>query len=183
MTKDTQDQVPDQVPGQQATGELVPAGAGLPAVATTDVVRMIREQMDNLPTVEGDPTESMMAAILMAENPADMEAIFESLHFKESVNERVTVHTFRALDADQPGRFEKYLLLDVTVLSTGERRAMSCSSEMAMVQLMWHWAKGLLPYDFEIVAKKKPTKAQRTPLHLRPLGRPRGWTDDQGNGQ
>ena len=123
-----------------------------------------------VPTVEEDPTESMIAAILASPNPAKWEEVFTSVSFKDAASKRARVHGFRASPSQFEGRVPVFLILDVTWLDTGERGVMTCGSEMAMAQLLNAWRVGALPIDVEIIRKPTPTKAGFHPMRLRYLG-------------
>lgn len=130
------------------------------------------ELVAQIPSVEEDPTERMLAAILNAGSVADIDMVFSGNNMKDNVGKRIRVHAIRPLESDYDGPLGFYLVCDVDWLQTGERGVVSCSATMAMAQLLWHHTRQQLPWDFEIVAKKKATKAGFTPIHLLSLGRP-----------
>lgn len=137
-----------------------------------DAVAIVRQLLMEVPTVEEDPTERMMAALLVAETVEDMRRVFETDHFKDSANRECVVNDFRLAESDHKGRFEYYLLCDVTWLPDGENTVLTVGAEMAMVQLLWFRRQGMLPYAFRIHRKERPTRAGFFPMRFVPLGPP-----------
>lgn len=123
-----------------------------------------------IPTVEEDPTESMVEAILQAGSPAEWEEVFTAASFKDSASRKVRVHAFRASPSQFGGRLPVFLVLDVTYLDSGERGVMTCGSEMAVAQLLNAYKTRSFPLDVEIYRKPTPTREGFFPMRLRYLG-------------
>lgn len=153
------------------------AGESL-AIAQVGGLAKFRELLLAVPTVEEDPTESMLDAILQAQRPEDWELVFNAAHFKDSANRSARVHAFRASPSQFDGRLPVFLILDVTWLDTGERGVLTCGSEMAVAQLLNAWKLGALPIDVEIFRKPTPTKAGFHPMRFKYLGRAEGPLGD-----
>lgn len=137
-----------------------------------------KELLALVPTVEDDPTEGMLDAILHATSVEKWEDVFQASHFKDSANRSARIHAFRASPSQFNGRLPLFLILDVTWLDTGERGVLTCGSEMAMAQLLNAWSLGALPLDVEIFRKPTPTKAGFHPMRFKYLGRPEGPLGD-----
>lgn len=121
-------------------------------------------------TVQDDPTETMLQAILTASNPADWERVFTANHFAESATQRWRIHDYRTAESQFEGDLKYFLVLDITDLKSGERTVATCGSLMAIGQILNAEARGMLPIDVEVVRKDKPTKAGFYPMRLRFLG-------------
>lgn len=130
---------------------------------------VVRETLASIPQADEDPTERMAAFILS--QPAERwEELWAGLpNVKDSVGEVVTVHAIRARESDFEGPLGLYLICDVTWRSTGEKGLLSCSSQMAILQLVTLYKQGRLPATVEIVKKEKATKRGFHPIHLRYL--------------
>lgn len=124
------------------------------------------------PTVEEDPTEAMLAAVLGAAGPDEWSRIFESRSLRDNAGARVRINAYRVMPSDFEGGLTHYLVLDVTYLKSGERGVISASSQMSIAQILNAEARGGFPIDVEIVEKDKPTRRGFKPIHLRFVGRP-----------
>lgn len=122
------------------------------------------------PTVEQDPTETMLEAILQAPDPADWEKVFNAAHFKDSDKAQWRVHAYRVSPSQFSGKLRWFLILDITDLKTGEKTVATCGSEMAVAQLLNAEGRHKLPIDVEVVRKPTPTKAGFHPMRFRYLG-------------
>lgn len=123
-----------------------------------------------IPTIEADPTETMLQAILESESPADWEKVFNARHFKDSATSRWRIHDWRTSESNFGGRLKYFLVLDITDLGTGERTVATCGSEMAVAQLVNAKGRGALPIDVEVVRKETPTKAGFHPMRFSYIG-------------
>jgi hypothetical protein len=141
------------------------------AVVAGGPLAEVAEVLASIPEVDVDPTERMAAFILNAP-PEEWESLWDKLpNLKDNPGRKFRLHDLRIRDSDFKGRFNKYLICDVTWLDTGETGLLSNSSEIGMVQMLALFRDGKLPADLEIVQKDKPTKAGFRPIHLRYLNR------------
>lgn len=141
---------------------------------------VVQAVLATIPQADEDPTDRMAAFILS--QPAERwEELWAGLpNVKDSAGEVVTVHAIRARESDFEGPLGVYLICDVTWRSTGEKGLLSCSSQMAMLQLITLHRDGKLPATVEIVKKEKATKRGFHPIHLRYIVNP-GPEVIQGN--
>lgn len=166
----------------------MPSKNTTPEAATTDLatveprsaLAVAREILDTIPQATEDPTERM-AQFILSQPPEKWDELWAGLpNVKESAGEVVTVHAIRALESDFEGPLGVYLICDVTWRSTGEKGLLSCSSQMAMLQLITLYKRGAFPATVEIVKKEKATKRGFHPIHLRYIVNP-GPEVIQGN--
>lgn len=134
-------------------------------------IERINSFLATVPTVEDDPTEAMLSAVLNAIDPKDWNSLFQSKSLREANGVDVRINTYRVRPSDFPGGLKHYMVLDVTILETGERGVLTCSSQMAIAQILNAEARVGLPIDVRIVEKDKPTKAGFKPIHLHYLGK------------
>jgi len=167
------------------TTEKAAPSTELARPAETQVAK-INAFLATTPTVEEDPTESMLALVLNATSPSEWGAIFQSESLKDYAGRQVRLNAYRTAKSDFEGGLEHYLILDATDLKTGERIVLTCSSVMSIAQVLNAQARGVWPIDVEIVQKDKPTKAGFRPIHLRylkpgtaPLGDPQAVVSEQ----
>lgn len=149
---------------------LAPKGGALAHLPGDTTLDKVNNFLGTKATVQDDPTETMLEAILTAANPADWEKVFTANHFKDSATQRWRIHTYRTADSQFEGDLKYFLVLDITDLATGERTVATCGSVMAIGQILNAEARGALPMDVEVVRKDKPTKAGFYPMRLRFLG-------------
>jgi hypothetical protein len=154
-----------------------PALAPIESASPLDV---IKQTLDLVPQADEDPTERMAAYILS--QPAERwEELWAGLpSIREFVGETITVHDMRVRESDFEGPLGLYLILDATWDKTGEKKLISCSSQMSMIQLVTLRKRGQLPVKVEVVQKDKPTKAGFRPIHLRYLGQVQTQLGDPG---
>ena len=143
---------------------------GLQVVEGETTIERINNFLALQPTVEDDPTETMLEAILQAPDPSDWERVFNAQHFKDSDKAQWRVHAYRVSPSQFQGKLRWFLILDVTDLRTGEKTVATCGSEMAVAQLLNAQGRAKLPIDVEVVRKPTPTKAGFHPMRFRYLG-------------
>ncbi|HVA92326.1 MAG TPA: hypothetical protein VNL71_21075 [Chloroflexota bacterium] len=144
----------------------------LPAVVTNNAaLSLMQPILDTLPTLEDDPTERMMAAILEAASAGDANALFDTWSLKDSAGEAFRFNTIRAAESQYGGRLGFFLVADVVRLKTGEAGVMTVGGDIAIAQLLNCWKRQDFPHDFEVVEKPTPTKAGFKPIRLRSMGR------------
>lgn len=143
------------------------------ALSTTSgpLGQVLDDVLKTVPGAEEDPTPRMMAFILESDSAQQWDLLFESANVKDNVGRKIRVHTLRQAPSSFEGRLGFFLIADVTWLDTGEESVISCSSEIAVAQLLNCWKRDDLPHDFEIIAKDKPTRRGFIPIRLRSMGR------------
>jgi hypothetical protein len=136
----------------------VPAESGLAAVKAI---------LSSIPSADDDPTERMANFILT--QPAEKwEELWAGLpSVRDYKGQQIVVHDLRVRESDFEGPTGIYLILDATDAETGAHELISCSSQMAMVQLLALYRDKRLPALVEVVEKDKPTKAGFRPIHLK----------------
>ena len=131
----------------------------------------INQFLSMAPTVADDPTEAMLAVVLASPDPTKWNALFKSSSLRDNKGVDVRINAYRVQPSDFEGGLSHYLVLDVTVLSSGEKGVITCSSQMAIAQILNAEARGFWPLDVRIVEKDKPTKKGFKPIHLEYLGK------------
>lgn len=147
-----------------------PALDALAKVEGSTTLERVNNFLSTVRTVEEDPTETMLAAILESEHPLDWERVFTSRSFKDSEAARIRINAYRPAESQFGGELKWFLVLDVTDLKSGERGVMTCGSVMSVAQIINAERRVGLPVDVEIVRKATPTKNGFHPFHLRYLG-------------
>ena len=149
-------------------------------------VERINDFLALAPTVADDPTESMLNAVLAASDPQEWNDLFTSKSLRDSNGATVRINAYRVNPSDFPGGLKFYLVLDVTDLETGAKGVLTCSSQMAIAQILNAEARVNLPIDVIIREKDKPTRAGFRPIHLEyigkseaPLGDPQAVVSEQ----
>jgi hypothetical protein len=143
---------------------------GLQVVEGATTIERINNFLALQPTVEDDPTETMLEAILQAPDPSQWEKVFNAAHFKDSDKQQWRVNSYRVSPSQFNGKLKWFLILDVIDLKTGEKTVATCGSEMAVAQLLNAQGRNSLPIDVEVVRKPTPTKAGFHPMRFRYLG-------------
>lgn len=149
-----------------------PEPAALQVVPGETTIERINNFLALQPSVEDDPTETMLEAILQAPDPSDWEKVFTAQHFKDSDKAQWRVHAYRVSPSQFQGSLKFFLILDITDLATGEKTVATCGSEMAVAQLLNAQGRSKLPIDVEVVRKPTPTRAGFHPMRFRYLGGP-----------
>lgn len=149
-----------------------PQAEALAVVPGETTIERINNFLALQPTVEDDPTETMLEAILQSPDPSTWEKVFTANHFKDSDKAQWRVHSYRVSPSQFNGKLKWFLILDITDLRTGERTVATCGSEMAVAQLLNAQGRSKLPIDVEVVRKPTPTKAGFHPMRFRYLGGP-----------
>ena len=149
-------------------------------------IERINQFLAMAPTVSDDPTEAMLEAVLQAQDPLEWNDLFSSKSLRDAKGALVRVNAYRVNPSDYPGGLKFYLVLDVTDLETGQKGVLTCSSQMAIAQILNAEARVNLPIDVRIIEKDKPTKAGFRPIHLEyiqkskaPLGDPQALVSEQ----
>src|SRR5690348_2915948 len=110
--------------------------AALQVVEGETTLERINNYLALQPTVEDDPTETMLEAILQAPDPSQWEKVFNATHFKDADKAQWRVHAYRVSPSQFGGKLRWFLILDITDLKTGEKTVATCGSEMAVAQLL-----------------------------------------------
>jgi hypothetical protein len=138
------------------------------------------------PTVQDDPTDTMLSAILQASDPSEWEKVFTAKHFKDSDTQRWRIHAYRPAESTFGGELKWFLVLDITDLATGERTVATCGGQMGIAQVLNAEGRSKLPIDVEVVRKATPTKNGFHPMRFRylnagqtPLGDPAAVVAEQ----
>lgn len=130
---------------------------------------LVKEIIATIPSADEDPTPRM-AEFILSQPPEKWEELWAGLpNVKSNAGQIVTVHAIRVRPSDFEGPLGVYVIADVTWKSTGERGLLSCSSQMAMLQLLRLHAQDRFPATVEIVQKAKSTAKGYHPIHLRYL--------------
>ena len=134
-------------------------------------IARINAFLETQPTVDDDPTETMLRYILDSPDPSNWNALWRSSSLRDSKGAEVVIHAYRVQPSDFEGGLRHYLVLDVTDAKTGEKGVITCSSSMAIAQVLNAQARVGLPITVRIVEKDKPTKAGFRPIHLEYVGK------------
>ena len=134
-------------------------------------IERINQFLAMAPTVSDDPTEAMLEAVLAASDPREWNDLFNSRSLRDSKGAAVRINAYRVNPSDFEGGLRHYLVLDVTDLETGAKGVLTCSSQMAIAQILNAEARVNLPIDVRIIEKDKPTKAGFRPIHLEYIGK------------
>lgn len=139
-------------------------------VTVDNALERAGELFDLIPDIEDDPTPRMMAAILNADDPSDINRIFESRAIKAAAGRTARFDALRKAPSDFADTGPAfYLVADVTWKDTGEQDVLTISSQMSMLELLVAQQKGWLPLTAEVVQKERKTKRGFHPIHLRIL--------------
>lgn len=145
----------------------VPAEDALATTQQTNPLDLVKEIIDSIPSADEDPTPRM-AEFILSQPPERWEELWAGLdNVKDNAGKTVTVHAIRVRPSDFESDLKVYLICDVTWHDSGERGLLSCSSQMAMLQLLRLHAESRLPAAVEIVKKEKATRRGFHPIHLR----------------
>lgn len=134
-------------------------------------IERINAFLETQPTVDEDPTETMLRYILDSPDPSTWNALWKSSSLRDAKGEVVIVNAYRVRPSDFEGGLRFYMVLDVTSPETGEKHVLTCSSQMAIAQILNAQARVGLPVTVRIVEKDKPTKAGFRPIHLEYVGK------------
>jgi hypothetical protein len=148
----------------------VTKGGALVPVSGESTLARLNSYLAQQPTIEDDPTEAMLKAVLQSPDPSKWEEIFNARHFKDSDKARLRLNSYRVSPSQYGGRLEFFLILDVTDLDSGETSVMTCGSEMAVAQVINAEGRHSLPIDVEVVRKPTPTKNGFHPMRFRYIG-------------
>jgi hypothetical protein len=139
----------------------------LVSVAAESGLAAVKAILAGIPSADDDPTERMANFVLT--QPAEKwEELWAGLpSVRDYKGQQIVVHDLRVRESDFEGPTGIYLILDATDAQTGAHELISCSSQMAMVQLLALYRDKRLPALVEVVEKDKPTKAGFRPIHLK----------------
>lgn len=152
----------------------------LAVITPSQAIDAVKSALERITIADEDPTPRM-AAFVLSHPPEEWEELWAKLpNVRDNAGRKVQVDALRVRESDFEGPFGLYLIADVTWLDTGEQGLLSCSSQMSIVQLVKLYMDGRLPAKVEIVAKDKPTKAGRRPIHLRYLSPANASLGDPG---
>ena len=148
--------------------------AALVPATTTTTLTAVEAIIATIPSADSDPTERMVEFILSqpAEKWDELWAGLPSIRdYKGRV---ITVRNIRVRPSDFEGGVGVYFILDALDVETGQDKLISCSSQMAMVQLLALYRDKRLPATVEVVEKEKKTARGFLPIHLRYIVNPSG---------
>lgn len=145
--------------------------AALVSFNGVSAIEKINQFLSMAPTVQDDPTEAMLSYILASPDPTTWNQLFKSSSLRDNKGLAVRINAYRVQPSDFEGGLTHYMVLDVTTLEDGVKGVITCSSQMAIAQILNAEARGFWPLDVRIVEKDKPTKAGFRPIHLEYLGK------------
>lgn len=95
---------------------------------------------------DGDEiTDRIASAVLVAEDPDEMQNMSGTTAGKDLVRKPVTVWDLRVLPGDKPGGWGAFLLLDITVGDSEEHVIVNTGAKQVVTRLARCWADGQLP--------------------------------------
>lgn len=95
---------------------------------------------------DGDEiTDRIASAVLVAEDPDEMQNMSGTTAGKDLVRKPVTVWDLRVLPGDKPGGWGAFLLLDITVGDSEEHVIVNTGAKQVVARLARCWAEGQLP--------------------------------------
>lgn len=122
---------------------------------------------DLVPDVTEEPTPRMLAMILNADTPEQINKVFESRSIKQSAGKVARFNAIRKAPSDFPEGPRFYLIADVTWKDTGEQDVLTISSLMSMIELLAAQQRGWFPLTAEVVQKDRKTRRGFYPIHLK----------------
>ena len=146
-------------------GDVIPVGSG-PTIVRPDIVAAYASMLAEVPDAGGDGFESILEAIALASDAADLDAPWRSTGLESLVNTPIRIERIRKMPSDYPDGLPWFLVVDAAVVSTGELVTFTTGAVSVVAQLAKAHALGALPMVVTPRQSDRPSKSGYFPQHL-----------------
>ena len=147
-----------------------PEPVAAPMVIRPELVAAVEMMMDTIPEAGGDAFESIIGTIMGVSDIRDLDAPWRSAGLGELANQNIRVNAIRKSPSDFPGGLPFFLLVDVSVIATGELLTVTTGAVSVVVQLAKAHHLGALPLVCIPRVADRPSKSGNFPMHLEMVG-------------
>lgn len=131
-------------------------------------LQYIGRLMEMLPPPDEDVIDRIAAGILSAPSPMEENQLWDSTGSKDCVGKAFVAHSVHIQPTDyEEAPLPYFVIVKVTDLESGEKTILTSGSVNICTSLVKAQLMGSLPWQFEIVGPRRPSKAGRLPLHVR----------------
>jgi hypothetical protein len=157
----------DQQQAQAGDGvaTVIPQGSQI-TQDTESLLMQVPDAQDNAGGQDG-----ILAQLAAAESPEDLSKPWASNDMESLLGADVIVYGITKRPADYPGGLSHYLVVDLVVVKTGERLAVTTGSLNIVGQLVVAWVKGWMPIQARVDQAQKATRNGYFPLRLSNVSR------------
>lgn len=148
-----------------ARGEVITGEDG-PTILPPAVVESYEAMIADVPEAGADGFASILAALALATDPADLDAPWRSQGLGDLVNVPVRVTGIRKMPSDYPGGLPWFLVIDGAIIETGETVAVTTGAVSVVAQLVKAHQLGAFPLDVIPRQSERPSRSGYFPQHL-----------------
>lgn len=144
----------------------IPATDEHPIVLRPSVVEAYESMITSVPEAGADGFDSILAALAMATDVADLDAPWRSTGLTAVANVPIRVTGIRKMPSDFPGGLPWFLIIDGAIIDTGETVAITTGAVSVVAQLVKAWALDAFPLDVVPRIAARPSRSGYFPQHL-----------------
>lgn len=151
--------------GAQA-GEVVPVANGGPAMIRPELAEAIAMLVYDIPESDSDAFDSIIGAILQANDYRDVDAPWRSAGLEQLLNEPIEVRSIRKRPSDFKDGMPFYLLVTGAIVATGEVFTATTGAASVVAQLAKFHSLGAFPVRVIPRQADRPSARGYFPMHL-----------------
>jgi len=125
--------------------------------------------LEQVPMASDNGAENIIMQIADAQSVDELDRAWEGQGWGDLLNRPVEVQAIRRAESDFDGGVGCYLIVDMTVLDSGERTTVTTGASSVVAQLVKAYCLGALPLRCVLVQSKKASRNGRYPQHLQIL--------------
>lgn len=149
---------------QRPTTEVVDAATNLTTeLGATEAMTLM---VDELPEADGDAMDRILAQLLTAETPGDLNRPWEASGIEHLLDVSLLIKTVTRAPSDFADGIGVYVVITAENIRTDREIVVTTGSTAVIAQLIMAHRNGWLPIVATPRGPKRPPKNGRTPYHL-----------------
>lgn len=150
------------------TSTETPPGTEIVPVVSQATMALFAQMAVGIPEAEdGDAYESIVSALLTADNPDDFNAPWDTAAAEQLAGKRLRIESMTRRASDFAGGLGHYIICKGVVLDTGEPFVFTTGGIANVASLARIHFTGKLPAIVELVIADTPTSRGYRPQHLK----------------